>query len=131
MPTPELIGIASLFSDVFTIAVTPESGVTSLEDLDGEALGVTDLGGGEMPLVRAALDSVGLSFDDDVELTVIGAGCATARALARPWARRPRAASQARSDPSDRPTSRPAASADSVGSYEYVLHDLSGRLAIR
>lgn len=75
----ELIGIASLFSDVFTIAATPESGITSLEQLEGEALGVTDLGRGELPLVRAALASVGLEAETDVELNVIGAGGAAAK----------------------------------------------------
>ena len=75
----ELIGIASLFSDVFTIAATPESGITSLEQLDGEVIGVTDLGGGELPLVRAALNSVGLEAEVDVELNVIGAGGAAAK----------------------------------------------------
>ncbi len=74
----ELISIATLFSDVFTIVATPESGVTSLEQLEGEKLGVTDLGGGEIPLVRAALNGVGLDADNDVELVVVGAGGAAA-----------------------------------------------------
>ncbi len=73
-----LFGIAAIQSDVFTIAATPESGTTSIEDLDGQALGVTDLGGGEIPLVKAAIAGVGLS-EDAVELQVIGAGGAAAK----------------------------------------------------
>ena len=74
----ELLGIGAIQSDVFTIAATTESGTTSIEDLKGQALGVTDLGGGEIPLVKAAIDGAGLS-QDDVELQVIGAGGAAAK----------------------------------------------------
>ena len=74
----ELLGIGAIQSDVFTIAATPESGTTSIEDLKGKALGVTDLGGGEMPLVKAAIAGAGLS-EDDVELQAIGAGGAAAK----------------------------------------------------
>jgi ABC-type nitrate/sulfonate/bicarbonate transport system substrate-binding protein len=74
----KLIMVGSLLTGVFTIAATEESGVNSLEDLDGKALGVTDIGGGEIPLVNAALDDAGLSPDEDVELKVVGPGGATA-----------------------------------------------------
>ena len=74
----ELFGIAAIQSDVFTIAATPESGTTSIEDLAGQSLGVTDLGGGEIPLVKAAIAGAGLS-EDDVELQAIGAGGAAAK----------------------------------------------------
>ncbi len=74
----ELMGIAAIESDIFTIAATPESGTTSIEDLSGQALGVTDLGGGEIPIVKAAIAGAGLS-EDDVELIVIGAGGAQAK----------------------------------------------------
>ena len=74
----ELFGIAAIQSDVFTIAATPESGTTSVEDLKGKALGVTDLGGGEIPLVKAAIAGAGLE-QSDVELQVIGAGGAAAK----------------------------------------------------
>ncbi len=74
----ELFAIAAVESDVFTIAATPESGVTSIEDLAGQKLGVTDLGGGEIPIVKAAIAGAGLE-QDDVELLVIGAGGAAAK----------------------------------------------------
>lgn len=74
----ELIMIGSILTGVFTIAATDESGTETLEDLDGKALGITDAGGGEVPLVRAALESVGLEADQDVELKVVGPGGAAA-----------------------------------------------------
>jgi NitT/TauT family transport system substrate-binding protein len=74
----ELLGIGAIQSDVFTIAATTDSGTTSIEDLKGQALGVTDLGGGEIPLVKAAIAGAGLS-EKDVELQVIGAGGAAAK----------------------------------------------------
>ena len=74
----ELIGLATYYDDVFTIAATDESGTESIEDLEGQALGVTDLGGGEIPLVNAVLADAGLEPDQDVELTVVGPGGAAA-----------------------------------------------------
>lgn len=59
---------------VFTIVAPTDSDVTSVEDLDGQKLGVTDLGGGEIPLVRAAIADAGLTEGDDVELVVVGPG---------------------------------------------------------
>lgn len=70
----DLVGIATIDSDIFTVVTTPDSGVSSIADLEGKALGVTDLGGGEIPLVNAVLDDAGLTPDEDVELKVIGPG---------------------------------------------------------
>ena len=78
----ELISIANMNADIFTIVAAPDSGVTSIADLKGKALGVTDLGGGEMPLVEAVLRSEDLERDSDVELRVVGpGGPAAAKAL--------------------------------------------------
>lgn len=78
----ELISIANVNADIFTIVAAPDSGVTSVADLEGKALGVTDLGGGEMPLVEAVLRSADLERDSDVELKVVGpGGPAAAKAL--------------------------------------------------
>ena len=70
----DLVGIATIDSDIFTIVTTPDSGVSSVADLEGKALGVTDLGGGEIPLVNAVLDDAGLDPDSNIELKVIGPG---------------------------------------------------------
>jgi NitT/TauT family transport system substrate-binding protein len=70
----DLVGIANIESDVFTIVATPESGTKSIDDLEGGTLGITDVGGGEIPLVNAVLADHGLKPDEDVELKVIGPG---------------------------------------------------------
>jgi NitT/TauT family transport system substrate-binding protein len=57
---------------------TTDSGTKSIDDLRGKALGVTDLGGGEIPLVNATLADAGLEPGKDVELKVVGPGGATA-----------------------------------------------------
>lgn len=74
----DLVVIGGILGEVFTIASPEQAGISSLEDLDGEALGVTDVAGGEIPLVRAALNSVGLKDGEDVELVPVGPGGATA-----------------------------------------------------
>lgn len=59
---------------IFTIEAPVGSGVDSMEDLEGQALGVTDLAGGEIGLVNQALAEAGLVPDEDVELKVVGPG---------------------------------------------------------
>jgi NitT/TauT family transport system substrate-binding protein len=59
---------------IFTIVVPQDSDVQSIADLKGKKLGVTDLGGGEIPLVKASIADAGLSEGDDVELAVVGEG---------------------------------------------------------
>jgi NitT/TauT family transport system substrate-binding protein len=78
----ELRAIMMTDRNVFTI-VTPEgSGVDSIEDLEGKALGITEAGGGEAPLVEAALRDAGLEPGSDVELVPVGEGGPTSfRAL--------------------------------------------------
>jgi NitT/TauT family transport system substrate-binding protein len=66
--------IATFARGLFTIEAPVDSGVTSIEDLDGQALGVTDLAGGEIGLVEQALGDAGLEPNEDVELKVVGEG---------------------------------------------------------
>jgi NitT/TauT family transport system substrate-binding protein len=66
--------IATFARGIFTIEAPVDSGVSSMEDLDGKALGVTDLAGGEIGLVNQALAEAGLEADEDVELKVVGPG---------------------------------------------------------
>ena len=74
----KVYGLSSYYDDVFTIVATTDSGTKSIDDLRGKALGVTDLGGGEIPLVNATLADAGLEPGKDVELKVVGPGGATA-----------------------------------------------------
>jgi NitT/TauT family transport system substrate-binding protein len=78
----KVYGLATYYDNVFTVVATTDSGTKSIEDLRGKAIGVTDLGGGEIPLVNAVLADAGLEPGKDVELKVVGPGGATAyRAL--------------------------------------------------
>ena len=70
----DLVGIANVESDVFTIVSTPDSGIETIDDLEGGSIGVTDLGGGEIPLVNAVLAEHGLEPDENIDLKVIGPG---------------------------------------------------------
>ena len=70
----ELVSFASLDQDIFTIEAPAGSGVTSMEDLRGESLGITDLAGGEIPLVKGAIADAGLVEGEDIELKVVGPG---------------------------------------------------------
>lgn len=63
-----------LYSNIFTIAASEESGITSMDQLQGKSIGVSDLAGGEVPLVRAALAQAGLEEGTDVTITPVGEG---------------------------------------------------------
>jgi hypothetical protein len=57
-----LRAISLLDRDVFTVAVPEDSEVDSIEDLKGGALGITEFGGGEVPLVNEVLDDAALEL---------------------------------------------------------------------
>lgn len=63
-----------LYSNIFTLAASQESGITSVDQLRDKSVGVSDLAGGEVPLVRAALSSAGLKEGSDVTITPVGEG---------------------------------------------------------
>ncbi|MGH9245264.1 MAG: ABC transporter substrate-binding protein [Acidimicrobiales bacterium] len=60
--------------NLFSVVVPVDSEIASPEDLEGRVLGITDFGGGELPLARAMLARAGLEEDVDVELLVVGEG---------------------------------------------------------
>jgi ABC-type nitrate/sulfonate/bicarbonate transport system substrate-binding protein len=64
------------YANIFTLAATAKSGITQLSDLAGKRVGVSDLSGGEVPLVRAVLAEAGLGEGDDVRLVPVGDGSA-------------------------------------------------------
>jgi NitT/TauT family transport system substrate-binding protein len=57
--------------NIFRIVTQADSDVQSVDDLAGKTLGFTEKGGGEEPLVQAALADAGIT--DDVKLLPIGA----------------------------------------------------------
>jgi NitT/TauT family transport system substrate-binding protein len=71
--------IAGLYyAPVFSINVLEDSPIQSVADLEGKTLGITDAGGGEVPLVRSVLAAEGLGYDEDVKIQVVGPGGALA-----------------------------------------------------
>jgi NitT/TauT family transport system substrate-binding protein len=64
------------YSNIFTLAATASSGIASMADLKGKKVGVSDLSGGEVPLVRAVLSEAGLREGEDVQLVPVGDGSA-------------------------------------------------------
>jgi NitT/TauT family transport system substrate-binding protein len=70
----DLVSIANINSDMFTIRVPEDSPIDAVEDLQGKKLGIVDVGDGAMPMVRAAIADAGLEVDKDVELVVVGDG---------------------------------------------------------
>ena len=60
-------------TNLFDFMVPEGSNVTDIKQLKGKVIGVTDLGSGEVPLVRSMLTSAGLNPDQDVTIRAIGA----------------------------------------------------------
>lgn len=52
--------------------VAEESAISSVSDLEGTTVGVSDLSGGEIPVVRYLLEQNGIDPDRDVEIVDIG-----------------------------------------------------------
>lgn len=59
--------------NVYRIAATADSGITTLDDFAGKTLGITEPGGGENTLVKAALEEAGLT-ESVKTLPIGGAG---------------------------------------------------------
>jgi len=60
-------------TNLFDFMVPEDSKVTDIKQLKGKVIGVTDLGSGEVPMVRSILTSAGLNPDQDVTIRAIGA----------------------------------------------------------
>lgn len=73
----DLKGIFSYqYSNIFTLATPASSGISSIADLVGKKVGVSELSGGEVPLVRAVLRGAGLKEGANVMLVPVGEGAA-------------------------------------------------------
>jgi NitT/TauT family transport system substrate-binding protein len=64
------------YSNIFTLVTPAGSGVSSVEDLSDKRVGISELSGGEVPLVRAVLRDAGLTEGENVELVPVGEGSA-------------------------------------------------------
>ncbi len=80
----ELRSIYTLFqSNVFSLVTTPDTDVTSLEDLEGQTVGVGTIDGGETKFIKALLsESAGLE-EGDYDILAVGDGGSASVALER------------------------------------------------
>lgn len=62
------------YPDTFDIVVPKDSPVQSMADMTGKTVGVSDLAGGEVPMVRASIVDSGLKEGADVKLVIAGEG---------------------------------------------------------
>lgn len=62
------------YKNVFGLATPEATGIASLEELAGGVIGVSEPGGGEIPLIRAIMASVGLQEGEDYQVLPIGEG---------------------------------------------------------
>lgn len=60
------------YGEVFDVVVPEDSDLAEIADLSGLAIGISELAGGEVPLVRALLVEAGLDPDSDVEIIEVG-----------------------------------------------------------
>jgi len=60
------------YKSVFTLATPVSSGIKDVKDLKGKAIGVSELSGGEVPVVRAVLREANLIEGEDVQILPIG-----------------------------------------------------------
>jgi ABC-type nitrate/sulfonate/bicarbonate transport system substrate-binding protein len=68
--------------NIFGITASEASGITDVSGFAGKVLGVSEVGGGEGPMVESALQDANLEAGDDVELLAIGgSGPAARRAI--------------------------------------------------
>jgi NitT/TauT family transport system substrate-binding protein len=66
------------YSNIFSLATPEDSGIDDAAGLKGGAVGVSDLSGGEVPLIRAVLREAGLEEGTDVQILEVGEGSALA-----------------------------------------------------
>jgi len=62
------------YPDTFDIVVPADSDVTTMADMKGKTIGLSDLAGGEVPMTRASIVETGLKEGADVKLVVAGEG---------------------------------------------------------
>lgn len=68
------------YGEVFDVVVPEGSEIQDIAGLDGMVIGISELAGGEVPLVRALLVEAGLDPDSDVEIIEVGTDAPSVRA---------------------------------------------------
>ena len=68
------------YGEVFDVVVPNDSPIMDIAGLDGLRIGISELAGGEVPLVRALLVEAGLDPDNDVEIIEVGTNAPSVKA---------------------------------------------------
>ena len=68
------------YGEVFDVVVPAGSSITNIAGLAGMKIGISELAGGEVPLVRALLVEAGLDPDSDVEIIEVGTNAPSIKA---------------------------------------------------
>lgn len=80
----DLVSVYTLYqSDVFALQTTPETGVTTAEDLRGKVIGVDSLGAGAESWLVPLMSAQGLEAGVDYEILATGPGAAPLTAFER------------------------------------------------
>ena len=80
----ELVSVYTLYqSDVFALQTTPDSGVTTAEDLRGKVIGVDAIGAGAESWLVPLMSAQGLEAGEDYEILATGPGAAPLTAFQR------------------------------------------------
>jgi len=66
------------YGSVFLLTVPEDSDIQTPADLEGARIGISELSGGEVPVVRGIVAAAGFDPESDVELVPIGEGTALA-----------------------------------------------------
>ena len=66
------------YGSVFLLTVPADSDIQTPADLEGARIGISELSGGEVPVVRGIVSAAGFDPETDVELVPIGEGTALA-----------------------------------------------------
>jgi ABC-type nitrate/sulfonate/bicarbonate transport system substrate-binding protein len=62
------------YQNIFTIVAPTAGGATTLNDIKGGVIGISEASGGEVPFVRGAFSSVGMAEGTDYQMLAIGEG---------------------------------------------------------
>jgi len=62
------------YQNGFTLVTLTGGDITEVADLEGGVVGITELSGGEVPLVQAIMSSAGLAEGEDYSLLAVGEG---------------------------------------------------------
>ena len=68
------------YGEVFDVVVPAGSSISNIAGLNGLRIGISELAGGEVPLVRALLVEAGLDPDSDVEIIEVGTNAPSVKA---------------------------------------------------